>query len=282
MAARSTLPAPTGRYIKGYLLTWGMLAAGGLVYLASLAWQPEFLSSSPPAQVTQPDQGLRAATRALAELGNVRRTLGEMQKDLGQVRETIEQREVNEKAVQARIAALEERVASLPVATATPEATPKQRSAERAKAEKSRKTVEQRRDPRIVTVEPSTPATPPAPVATPESAPVGIETGSIAGPPATITFGEPVVTPARSVFAVQLGAGPSLDAVRLSWSLLVERHSTLGALQPRVVPPRADGSGPYRLVAGPFASRAEADKACAEMGVGRQGCFATTFIGEPL
>jgi hypothetical protein len=47
------------------------------------------------------------------------------------------------------------------------------------------------------------------------------------------------------------------------------------------VAPRSTG-GPYRLVAGPLPSKADADKVCTEMAVGRSGCFSTTFVGEPL
>ena len=108
-----------------------------------------------------------------------------------------------------------------------------------------------------------------------------LETGSIA-PKEEITFGEPVVTRTGPIaFAVQLAAGPSLQGLRQSWGQLRERHGSLAALEPRVVPPRSDG-GPYRLLAGPFPSRAEADRVCAEMGVGRNGCYVTTYIGTPL
>jgi cell division septation protein DedD len=108
-----------------------------------------------------------------------------------------------------------------------------------------------------------------------------IETGSIAAPPA-ITFGEPEVTPARQAFAVQLAAGPSLDSLRLSWSLLRDRHGgALASLQPRFIAPRAEG-GPYRLLAGPLPSKADADKVCTTMGVGKQSCFSTPYTGDPL
>ena len=91
------------------------------------------------------------------------------------------------------------------------------------------------------------------------------------------------MTPAQQqAYAVQLGAGPSLDALRMSWLALRDQHGdALGSLQPRFVAPRG-GSGPYRLVAGPLPSKADADKVCAEMGVGRDGCFATTALGQPL
>lgn len=288
MAAQTVQHPASGRYVKAYLLTWGILASGGLGYLGTLAWQPELFTAPPPPQVTQPDQGLRAATRALAELGSVRRTMGDMQRDISQIRETVEQREAREKALHSRVAAIEERVANPPPIAAAPETqAPEQpKVAGKAKTEKSRKAAETRLG-RVISVT-EAPAEQPAAVPPPPAAksapppPPAIETGSIASPP-VIAFGAPVVTPAPArTYAVQLAAGPSLDALRVSWSLLVERHAALGELQPRFVPPRADGGGPYRLVAGPLTSKADADKVCADMGVGNKGCFVTTFIGQPL
>jgi len=282
MAAQKVHHPASRGYVRVYLLTWGVLAAGGLGYLGTLAWQPEFFAAPAPVQVTQPDQGLRAATRALAELGGVRRAMNEMQRDIGQIRETVEQRDVRDKELSSRVAAIEERVAAPPVAAAAPEppaaVAAQQKVAAKAKTEKARKAAEARAA-RIISVT-EQPA-PTAPAAKPETLPPAIETGSIAAPPA-IAFGEPVVTPSRRAYAVQLAAGPSLDALRLSWTQLVERHAALNGLQPHFVPPRADGTGPYRLVAGPLPSKTDADKVCADMGVGNKGCFVTSFIGQPL
>lgn len=303
MAAQAVHHAPSGRFIRAYLLTWGLLAAGGLTYLASLAWQPQFLSPSQRPQVTQPDPSIQAANKALAELGTVRRVVTELQKDVGSLKDTIGHREAEEKAAQARLAALEERVTTMavPVAQPTPAPAPqtaKQRAIERAKAaaERHQTTGEPPHAPtRIISVieAPKAPlaAKAEAPkvemiqaelpqVAVPKEAPK-IETGSLAAPP-TITFGEPEVTPARQSFAVQLAAGPSLDALRLSWSMLVDRHGgALRSLQPRFVPPRAEG-GPYRLLAGPLPSKVDADKVCTSMGASRQSCFSTIYVGQPL
>jgi hypothetical protein len=70
---------------------------------------------------------------------------------------------------------------------------------------------------------------------------------------------------------VQLAAGPTLDSLRLSWNLLRDRHGApLASLQPRFIAPRAEG-GPYRLLAGPLPSKADADKVCADIRVGKQG-----------
>jgi SPOR domain len=298
MAAQASHHAPSGRFIRAYLLTWGLLAAGGLTYLASLAWHPQLFSVQQRPQMAETDAGVQAANRALAEVGSVRRTVTEIQKDVGRIKDTIGQRELEEKAAQARLSALEDRVttmATTPIAQATPESAPNVTTAKSRSGDKARATAEKRqtgaeptRAPTHIITLTETPAVPvPAakaqegsPRAETQTAPPKIETGSIPAP-AVITFGEPEVTPAREAFAVQVAAGPSLDALRLSWSVLVERHSALGSLQPRFVGPRKDG-GHYRLLAGPLPSKAEADKVCDAMGVGKQGCLSTPYIGDPL
>ena len=287
MAAQAVQNAPSGRFIRAYLLTWGLLAAGGLTYVASLAWQPQLFAPSQP-QTTEPDRGIQAANKALAEVGTVRGVVIEMQRDLGRLRATVDQREAEERAAQARLAALEERVTTIapPALPAAQPAASPPASKQRTTAERRQKAAEPARtSTRIISV-PEALKEEPAPVTkaeieTPKIETPKIETGSIVAQP-TITFGEPEVTPARQAFAVQLAAGPSLESLRLSWSMLRDRHGgALASLQPRFVPPRAEG-GPYRLLAGPLPSKADADKVCADLGVGRQGCFSTGYVGEPL
>jgi hypothetical protein len=302
MAAQASHRAPSGRFIRAYLLTWGLLAAGGLTYLSSLAWHPQLFSPSQRPQMTEPDPSIQAANKALAEVGTVRRVVTEIQKDLGRIKDTMGQREAEEKAAQARLAALEERVttiATVPAAQATPEPAPgtivttsKPRASEKGKAaaDKRQNGTEPARAPtHIATVTETPVAAPPPTVKPPGTAanaeaiaePPKIETGSIRTAPPVIAFGEAEVIPAQQAFAVQIAAGPSLDALRLSWIILVERHSTLASLQPRFVAPRAEG-GSYLLLAGPLPSKADADKICAAMGVGKQNCFSTSKIGDPL
>ena len=72
MAAQASHHAPSGRFIRAYLVMWGLLAAGGLTYLASLAWQPELFSPAQRPQMAEPDPGVQAANQALAEVGTVR------------------------------------------------------------------------------------------------------------------------------------------------------------------------------------------------------------------
>ena len=252
--------------------------------------------------MAEPDPSIQAANKALAEVGSVRRTVTEMQKDLGRIKDTIGQREAEEKAAQARLVALEERVTTF---AATPVAPPQElapeptapaarpRAVEKGKAagESRQNGAEPPRAPaRIVPVieapaAPVPPAIKPQGVApkaeTAKAEPPKFETGSIAATTPVITFGEPEVTPAKQAFAVQIAAGPSLDALRLSWNILAERHGALAPLQPRFIAPRAQG-GSYRLLAGPLPSKADADRICTAMGVGKQGCFSTPHIGDPL
>ena len=284
MASQAAHRAPSGRFIRAYLLTWGLLAAGGLVYLASLAWHPELFSASP--QVAKADPTLQAANRALAEVGTVRRTVTEIQSDLSRLKGAIDRREAEDKAAQARLAALEERVTTLApqqaAAEAVPAPTARLRTLEKSKqvVEKGKTVAEPPNAPtRIISVTEAPKAATPAPeVKTEEQK---IETGSIVAP-VEITFGEPEVTPAKQAFAVQLAAGPSLESLRLSWNLLRERHGgALASLQPRFLPPRSEG-GPYRLLAGPLPTKADADKICEGLGTGRKGCFSTPYVGQPL
>ena len=47
MAEPVAHPPRSERFIKAYLFVWGLLAAGGLTYLATLVWQPDWLSPGP-------------------------------------------------------------------------------------------------------------------------------------------------------------------------------------------------------------------------------------------
>jgi SPOR domain len=284
------------RFIKAYLFVWGLLAAGGLTYLATLVWQPDWLSPPPrrPPQITaeaEPDSALRLASRAIAEVRDVRRSVGDVQRSLGEMRETLDRSVSEDKVVQTRLSALEGRVGDMTQPAAAPVASaPASAVAGKGKAAERPQPKSQAAPKAAEKAEPATAATrvmsaimsvpDQADKPTPAAAPP-IETGSIA-PAATITFGEPVVTRSGTNFAVQLGAGRSVEALKLSWSLLLDQHGdALSPLQPRVIAPRTDG-GSYRLVAGPFNSRAEAEKICSAMALSRNKCFSTVFMGEPL
>jgi hypothetical protein len=283
MSEHGVQPARSRLLIKAYLLTWALLALGGLGYLATLAWPTNLFvpTASPPPQIAESEQALRTATRALTEIGAVRRTVSEVQKDVGQVKDAIEQRAEQDKSTQTRLTALEEQISTLAVQASTPAPAPKEKAQQKAATEKARpKTAEPRAQIRAVAVGPQSP--PNTQIANTQVAQAAIETGSVV-PSEGIGFGEAVVTPSSTRFyAVQLASGPSPEALRLSWDLLVERNGTsLQGLQPRFVKPRRQG-GAYRLVAGPLPNKLEAERICGELQTGRSSCASTEFIGDPL
>ncbi|MCC0009861.1 MAG: hypothetical protein H6875_05370 [Hyphomicrobiaceae bacterium] len=107
-----------------------------------------------------------------------------------------------------------------------------------------------------------------------------IETGSVTAP---VTFGAPVVTrqPEGNI-GVRLTAGPSVDALRLSWSLMSERYSNvLGGLQPRYVTDGAPAA-PYALLAGPLRSTEDAQNVCGSLIAKGIPCSVDGFKGNAL
>ncbi|MCB1521735.1 MAG: hypothetical protein KDJ37_14330 [Hyphomicrobiaceae bacterium] len=132
-----------------------------------------------------------------------------------------------------------------------------------------------------------------------------IETGSIARPPAPSArekslgksvrsgFGTAEVIraatsaprqepPITAVIGVRLTSGPSIDALRLSWSLLTQRYGNeLGGLEPRYV---AGGSpaSPFALIAGPLPNGAAALAVCAKLAESAVPCKVGGFTGNAL
>lgn len=122
----------------------------------------------------------------------------------------------------------------------------------------------------------------------------GIETGSVAGqsrlggqsaadkPTEPIAFGTPTVTRSASSVGIRLTAGPSVDALRLSWSLMSERYAyELKGLAPRYV---AGGTpaAPYSLVAGPISDENEAHRRCALLISRGIPCSVDSYSGNAL
>lgn len=271
MAAHIASPTRSRKFIKVYLVIWAFLALAALGSLSLLVFQAP--QPAQRAQTVEPDGGgptLRAVSKSLSEMGvAVRRGFADVQKDVTHLKEVLVEHESRDKAVQSRLTALEEKVAAIDAAPSTPpsaKAKPNEKPA--------RKNAEARVTPQIINA-------PPAANKDSGRADAPIETGSIQASK-DIVFGAPVVTPTDSrTYAIQLAASPSLDGLRQRWDQLIELHGSLASLQPRVVAPTAAG-GPYRLVAGPVQTKADADRLCADMAVPRNSCFATAYTGSPL
>lgn len=101
-----------------------------------------------------------------------------------------------------------------------------------------------------------------------EKAPVEVVPAKVT-PPIPPTSPSPV-----GAVYVQLGALGSQEAAMLAWDRLTQIYPDLKAVK-RVISPlrKADGVTLYRLQAGPLADKVAADKLCAVLKAGGQGCF---------
>lgn len=112
-----------------------------------------------------------------------------------------------------------------------------------------------------------------------------LATGSLPPPePQQITFGPATVTPASEAYAIHLDAGPSVDALRLRWSVLHDRHqSALRDLEPRYLVGGSPAAPSYELLAGPIDSAEEASRICALLRARGVTCtIGGPFAGEAL
>lgn len=93
-----------------------------------------------------------------------------------------------------------------------------------------------------------------------------IETGSVE-PPVRASeipaFGEAVVKPEPKPLGLAIGSGPTVDTLRLNWSLISESNAEqLAKLEPRYKT-SVDGNGlVYNLFAGPIKSKAQGRELC--------------------
>jgi len=103
-------------------------------------------------------------------------------------------------------------------------------------------------------------------------------------PARPFAFGKPTVTQRQanaSAAALSLSTAQSVTGLRASWLLLTSRHpATFVGYQPRYIADQANGT--YRLIAGPIANHAEADRICNELRAQHVNCGVTSYAGSSL
>jgi hypothetical protein len=209
-------------------------------------------------------------TKTQADVAQLQRTVGLLETDVARIKIDAAQQDEREKQMAQRVATVETRIEQFTtqVIAAAPQPTPPA-NARTAKAAPPPAPAAAPPAARITTSTITPPAQPAAPAPQRELATARQTTAA----PATDETKEPAA-------AVLLARGPSLDALRLSWNLLNERHKqTLGGFQPRVVEVEP---GSYQLVAGPVANPAEAMKVCASLKSRGVACQAADFKGNAL
>ena len=291
-------PQVRSRTLTPYVVGWSVAATLAVVYLGLLMTKPTDVagyltadselsdSSADPADPVE-----TAANQAVAEVRTLRNTIDLFRNELIELRAQVSSQTDAARDLTTRIAAIE----AAPAQTAA--LTPKEKAA-LAKAEKAK------------AAEPAQVAAAAAEqkkakdekkAAAAKANKPDLETGSVAAPAAgAITFGPPTVTTTIAVpgpqsaneaapenasrpVGVRIATGPSVDSLRLSWTLLNERHGqAISSLQPRVI---TDVSGPeqtFDLLAGPVANVDEARKLCQELALKATPCQVARFTGDAL
>lgn len=277
-AAPIVAPRSNGR---AYALAWiaaGLLSAG---YLATIVRQPEAVGSvvmRPDAPTTNIGRIAQSVTKTEADVQVLKQAVTALQGGLIDVKSRADAIDARERQLVERIGAVETRVEQFAVASVAPPPEPNKKGAPATTA---------------AAPPPKAPATKaavaPKLINQPEAAPSkAIETASIPvqAPPAPVAkapaepAGNAAAALADAPKGVVVASGPSVDALRLSWSLLSDRHkATFGKMEPRVV--TTDGST-YQLVAGPLPSEAEAAKVCTGLKARGIACRPGEFRGDAL
>lgn len=260
---------PSGLYTAG----WGLLAGIALLYLGVLITRPDLqwlaLGRSSTA-VVDANRGQRTVALPPGELEEMRHTLAYLQTEVGSIRDEAAGRDTREHTLAARVAALEaatstvkDTSAAIPVAI---QRGPDESAVPDKAAALTGATVLGRVEERSKT---------PARAAAPSPQTTATAAAPTAGAPA-----QP--RPAAAPSAVRIASGPSLDALRLSWQLLLEGHRPmLGPLEPRWAQTSGE-PGSFSLMAGPLGTPEEAAKLCNSLKAKRIPCSVSRFGGQPL
>lgn len=261
---------PRARLSRLYIAVWAVLAGLALVYLALLALRPDLaerLLTGPSLTAPEDNRGQRANARMLAELDEIRSTLARLQQELQEQRTSAAARDLREQALMARVAALEAQSARVA------EAGGAMPAAQRAAVDTAAATM----------------LPPPAQGDRLGQLAGAAVTGTVeerpAAPPRPAQTAGAAATPARRAgppVSLQLATGPSLDALRLSWSLLQETHrATLRTLEPRYQPTPGE-PGSFTLLAGPVGDAEAAGRICERLKAKRIPCSVTALAGQAL
>lgn len=306
MASTHTRPRRTGQFAKLYAGSWTVLALLALAYMITLATNPSIIGNwTPERSAPETNEGQRSAARFATDLSGLRQSFGEIQREMAALSSVVQAGTSRDKEMLERISVLEERSKTQAVVEAAAPAAPSapktvvQRQAE-ARAQKIAEKAALAAAPTPAAAEHAASAAEASPsrfVVLNAPAPSAnlIATGSIPAAPAQGVPAPPAAMQAAVAFGpgaikaatpsgpagVEIASGPSLDTLRLNWSMLAERHAAqLKNLEARYT---SAGEGqPYQLLAGPLSSPDEAKRVCAQLQAKRVACRVTGFGGNAL
>jgi len=284
-----SLPQPSSPQVKDrrafpfYAVLWTTAAGLSLLYLILLATQPTLVAHYLGAgtETSEASRTQQAVDEAVAEVRTLRGTIDQFRSELFEIRAQVSSQSESARGLSDKVAALEmdrddpqRAVKAAAEQAKAKEAAVKEAAAKEASAKKAAKEAAAKEAKKLA-----------ASKQTP-----GLETGSVAQPATgAITFGPPTVTPAAAdpasgdLVGVAIATGPSVDSLRLSWTLLNERHGgSLRAFEPRYTTDISGSEQSYDLVVGPVASVDDAKRLCQELAMKATPCRVSRFTGDAL
>lgn len=293
------------------VVVWSMLGLVAAAYMGTMLLAPALLDDLTPtsAYIAEPqsNQGQRTAARLVSDVNGLKESMAQVQLDLSKMKTEVATSADRANAMKTQLMALEQRLAQTSgqtLDTAEPQMDANQ-SHRAVVAPKASPPSESDASAAGQTGSPQLPKLVNADAASNEATGErGLETGSVAqaakgaaktakaaaakpkpADPAAdpMDFANTIVQPATAPVGVQISSGASIDSLRLSWSLLADRHAaTLKKLQPRYVA-RGDMDNPtYDLIAGPIKSRSDAERLCKALSAKNVPCAVSDYIGAAL
>ena len=272
------------RTLTPYVLLWVALAGLSLAYLTFLGVRPDVVAAL-RAAAPDPQQALnetkQTVERALADLDPLRQSVGEMKMDVAILKIGAQEAADRDRILLEKVEALEHPLpantasvlngkgSSVVVASVVPPA-PKAAPVKVPPANVSATEPD--------AAAPEAAAKPTAQKAAAQKPANAIETGSIAhGAKAAAAATKPLPV------GILLATGPSVDALRLSWTILNDRHAdAVRSLHARYVVSGKPEERTYGLVAGPFETIADAKAACKTIADRGMPCELSTYRGNAL
>jgi hypothetical protein len=257
MSLHSPIAPARRRTFTPYVLLYLLAASLAVAYLTFLGARPDLVAlwrDNPSEAQTAIVETQRTVERALADIDPLKQGLGEMKMDVANVKAGMQEAVERDRILLEKVETLERSAHAPDKVAAAPEQPAPAKKQVVAKA------------PDVVPTAAASAAPKPATVP-------AIETGSIekkaAAPPKPAPVG------------VLLATGPSLDALRLSWTILNDRHSTtVKLLQPRYVVSGKADERTYGLVAGPLETVAAAKAVCKTMTDNGMPCEVSQYRGN--
>jgi hypothetical protein len=306
MSVLPTIGPARRNILTPYVMLWMAVASFALAYVALLGMSPHMLTSvaqKSPDVDEKLAQTRRDMERGLADLDPLRRTVGEVKMDVANLKIAVQQASERDQAILEKVSTLRgpepqghdapqpdaaqpSEARHTPAAMIPPPPQPDPRKSGGAKA------------PRPVTAAARQSGEPKSAMIVnggkKQKSANAIETGSISraatSPPAPVrtvsvpAAVKPAPAPVKATpVGVLVATGPSLDSLRLNWSILTDRHAdSVRNLHPRYVVTGSANKRTYGLVVGPVASTAEAKSLCRAMQSRGQACKVSAYRGNAL